>query len=192
MVHHHGRAVEQLRQMIGGDRFLAGEAGKDADRIAVGLARQHDVEAGGVVFDDVDLIRVGRVIVNYRRARHEHRVLPTGQKHARGGEHAGAKFRLRIVKTRFENEGARIGIDRGIDGRHLAREVAVRERGDPGDHRHANAGAGTALLRGLQLQLHGADTDQRRDLVGERDMLARGHRARGNISVERRVNRSIG
>src|ERR1035441_3297230 len=49
-----------------------------------------------------------------------------------------------------------------------------------------------ALLRRLQLQLHGADAHDGGDLVGQRHILARGHRARRDEAIEGRADGGIG
>ncbi len=52
--------------------------------------------------------------------------------------------------------------------------------------------AGGLLFRRLQLQLHGADADDGGDLIGERDVLAGGHGARGDEAIEGRANGGVG
>ena len=52
--------------------------------------------------------------------------------------------------------------------------------------------AGGPLLRRLQLQLQGADADDGGDLVGQRDVLAGGHRTRGDEAIEGRANGGVG
>ena len=52
--------------------------------------------------------------------------------------------------------------------------------------------AGGLLLRRLQLELHGADADDGGDLVGERDVLAGGHRAVGDEAIEGRADGGVG
>ena len=81
---------------------------------------EHHAQARLASFSiDEDLIGIGGLVANHGRSRHEDRVLAARQQHARRGEHAGPQLRFRIIEARFENEDARIGVDRGIDGRSL-------------------------------------------------------------------------
>ena len=187
-----GSAVEELALVAGGDRLVAVEPAHDADLVAVGFAGDDDAQMGGVVVDREDLEGIGGLVADDGVARNEDRVLAAGQDDARGGEHAGTQFALGIIELRLQDEDARVRIHGGIDGGDLAVEIAVGVGGDAGDHGHAEFGAAGLLLRRLQLELHGADADDGGDLIGERDVLAGGHRAGRDVAVEGRANGGIG
>ena len=73
-------------------------------------------------------IGIGGLVADDGVARHEDGGLAAGQQDARGGEHAGPQFALGIVEAGFQDEDARVGVHRGIDGGDVAGEIAVRDR----------------------------------------------------------------
>ena len=185
-------AVEQLALGTGGHGLIAGESVDDADLVAIHFAGDDHAEVGGIVVDGEDLVGIGGLVADHGVARHEDGAFAAGQQDARGGEHAGTQFALGVVEPGFQNEDARVGVHRGIDGGDLAGEIAIRVSGDARQDGHAEFAARGALLRRLQFQLHGADADDGGDLVGERHVLAGGHRARRDEAIEGRADGGIG
>ncbi len=68
--------------------------------------------------------------------RHEQPHAAAGQQDARGGEHAGLKRNVGVGKFGDHGEGARTGIDGGIDGRHAPLKNASGVAGNHGFHGH--------------------------------------------------------
>ena len=143
-----GGAVEQLTLVAGGDGFVSGEAGGDADGIAIGISGHNDVQTGDAVLDGKDLVGIGGFVADHGGARDEDGVFAAGEEHAGGGEHAGTELRCGVIEAGFENEDAGVGVDGRVNGGDLAGEIAIGISRDAGDDGHADFARGRRAARG--------------------------------------------
>ena len=143
------RAVEQLALVAGGHGLVAGESGDDADLVALDVAGDDHAQVRGAVVDGEDLVGIGGLVADRRRCAARRR---------RSRRRAAGRARWRTCRaavppwdcrTRFQDEDARVGVHRRIDGGDLAGEIAIRDRRRRAPPRSCRLCRGAACCSGV-------------------------------------------
>ena len=161
--------------------------------VAVGFADQHDAQAGFAVLDrrrpdwNRWSCRESRPLRGTKTASS-----PPGSSTRAVANMPGFSAAFGFSKRASRMKTRELGSTDGLMAMTLPWNSRSGIRGDARHHRHRRVRARGALFRRLQLQLQGADADDGRDLVGQRDVFAGGHRARGDVAIEGRADGGIG